>query len=162
MRRAMPEANVLYAVTGAVVLGLVLWVATVLKTSKEAWARPRSEILEPEPEATGGTETEAAAPKADPKAEPEPEPEAAATKTDSDEKDEPAPGSDKEKQKDVTDVLADVRNEEAKMVGIDADSTAKATPVAKKSESKTEAAKAVAAAEEESDETTSSADEKKA
>lgn len=158
MRRAMPEANVLYAVTGAVVLGLVVWVATVLKTSKEAWARPRSEILEPEPEATGGKETEAAASKADPKAEPEP----AATKTDSDEKDEPAPGSDKEKQRDVTDVLADVRNEEAKMVGIDADSTAKATPVAKKSESKTEAAKAVAAAEEESDETTPRADEEKA
>ncbi|MDB5215689.1 MAG: hypothetical protein JWO86_3616 [Myxococcaceae bacterium] len=36
----MPEANVLYSVTAAVVLGLVAWVAFVLKTAKEPWARP--------------------------------------------------------------------------------------------------------------------------
>lgn len=35
----MPEANVLYSVTAAVVLGLVAWVAVVLKTAKEPWAR---------------------------------------------------------------------------------------------------------------------------
>ena len=35
----MPEANVLYSVTAAVVLGLVTWVAVVLKTAKEPWAR---------------------------------------------------------------------------------------------------------------------------
>jgi cytoskeletal protein RodZ len=36
----MPEANVLYSVTAVVVLGLVAWVAVVLKTAKEPWARP--------------------------------------------------------------------------------------------------------------------------
>ena len=36
----MPEANVLYSVTAAVVFGLVAWVAVVLKTAKEPWARP--------------------------------------------------------------------------------------------------------------------------
>ena len=35
----MPEANVLYSVTAAVVFGLVIWVAVVLKTAKEPWAR---------------------------------------------------------------------------------------------------------------------------
>ncbi|MBX3185457.1 MAG: hypothetical protein KF819_00525 [Labilithrix sp.] len=35
----MPEANVLYAVTAVVVLGLVAWVLVVLKTAKEPWAR---------------------------------------------------------------------------------------------------------------------------
>ena len=35
----MLEANVLYSVTAAVVLGLVTWVAVVLKTAKEPWAR---------------------------------------------------------------------------------------------------------------------------
>jgi hypothetical protein len=35
----MPEVNALYAVTAAVVLGLVAWVAVVLKTAKEPWAR---------------------------------------------------------------------------------------------------------------------------
>jgi hypothetical protein len=35
----MPEANALYFVTAAVVLGLVAWVAVVLKTAKEPWAR---------------------------------------------------------------------------------------------------------------------------
>ncbi|CAN5861752.1 hypothetical protein BH11MYX4_BH11MYX4_66660 [soil metagenome] len=35
----MPEANVLYSVTAAVVLGLITWVAVVLKTAKEPWAR---------------------------------------------------------------------------------------------------------------------------
>jgi hypothetical protein len=36
----MPEANVLYSVTAAVIVGLVAWVAIVLKTAKEPWARP--------------------------------------------------------------------------------------------------------------------------
>ena len=36
----MPEANVLYSVTAAVVVGLVAWVAVVLKSAKEPWARP--------------------------------------------------------------------------------------------------------------------------
>lgn len=36
----MPEATVLYSVTAAVVVGLVIWVAVVLKTAKEPWARP--------------------------------------------------------------------------------------------------------------------------
>ena len=35
----MPEANVLYSVTGVVVLGLVAWVAVVLKSAKEPWTR---------------------------------------------------------------------------------------------------------------------------
>ena len=36
----MPEANVLYSVTAVVVVGLVAWVAFVLKTAKEPWSRP--------------------------------------------------------------------------------------------------------------------------
>ena len=36
----MPEANVLYSVTAAVIVGLVVWVLFVLKTAKEPWARP--------------------------------------------------------------------------------------------------------------------------
>ncbi len=35
----MPEANVLYSVTAVVVVGLVAWVAVVLKNAKEPWAR---------------------------------------------------------------------------------------------------------------------------
>ena len=35
----MPEPNVLYSVTAAVVLGLVAWVAVVLKSAKEPWTR---------------------------------------------------------------------------------------------------------------------------
>jgi hypothetical protein len=35
----MPEANVLYTVTAVVVAALVIWVAFVLKTAKEPWAR---------------------------------------------------------------------------------------------------------------------------
>ncbi len=37
----MPEATVLYTVTAVVVLGLFVWVAVVLKTAREPWARPR-------------------------------------------------------------------------------------------------------------------------
>jgi hypothetical protein len=40
MRHAMPEATVLYTVTAVVVAALVVWVAVVLKTAKEPWARP--------------------------------------------------------------------------------------------------------------------------
>ncbi len=35
----MPEVNVLYAVTAAVLLGLVGWVVYVLASAKEPWAR---------------------------------------------------------------------------------------------------------------------------
>jgi hypothetical protein len=35
----MPELTLLYSVAGAVVIGLVLWVAFVLVTVKEPWAR---------------------------------------------------------------------------------------------------------------------------
>lgn len=38
----MPEAKVLYAVTAAVVSGLVVWVLVVLKTAKEPWTRARA------------------------------------------------------------------------------------------------------------------------
>lgn len=37
----MPEAKVLYAVTAAVVSGLVVWVLVALKTAKEPWVRAR-------------------------------------------------------------------------------------------------------------------------
>ena len=36
----MPEATTLYSVVGVVLVGLVAWVATVLKQAKEPWARP--------------------------------------------------------------------------------------------------------------------------
>lgn len=39
MPGAMPEANVLYVVTAVVVAALVLWVAAVLRTAREPWAR---------------------------------------------------------------------------------------------------------------------------
>jgi len=55
----MPEATVLYSVTAAVVVGLVGWVAVVLKSAKEPWARdvppeaPKPDVpLEAEPLAT--------------------------------------------------------------------------------------------------------------
>src|SRR5262249_37608975 len=35
----MPEANVLYAVTAVVVAGLLAWVAVVMRSAKEPWAR---------------------------------------------------------------------------------------------------------------------------
>lgn len=36
----MPEANALMGVTAVVVAGLLVWVAIVLLTVKEPWARP--------------------------------------------------------------------------------------------------------------------------
>ncbi len=36
----MIETDVLYSVTATVIVGLVAWVAVVLKTAKEPWARP--------------------------------------------------------------------------------------------------------------------------
>jgi hypothetical protein len=36
----MPETSVLYSVTAAVVVGLCAWVAVVLNSAKEPWARP--------------------------------------------------------------------------------------------------------------------------
>lgn len=63
----MPEANVLYSVTAAVVVGLVVWVAFVLKTAKQPWARETPALaraadvpVEPvEPVETRAVETEA-------------------------------------------------------------------------------------------------------
>lgn len=52
----MPEATVLYSVTAVVIAALVLWVAAVLKTAKEPWARePRPKPLaqQTEPSSTG-------------------------------------------------------------------------------------------------------------
>ena len=43
----MPEATVLYSVTAAVIVGLVAWVAFVLKTAKEPWARPQLAAASP-------------------------------------------------------------------------------------------------------------------
>lgn len=40
MHHAMPEATALYSVTAVVVLGLIIWVALVLRTARESWARP--------------------------------------------------------------------------------------------------------------------------
>jgi hypothetical protein len=65
MRRAMPEATVLYSVTAAVVAGLVLWVGTVLATSKVAWARPAPPPV-PVPEAPLVTDAPAPAPPPEP------------------------------------------------------------------------------------------------
>lgn len=83
----MPEATVLYSVTAVVIAGLVLWVAFVLKTAKEPWARqaPSGHPLQQE----------------------------SARATDSDE---------------AVEVLASVKRPGA--ARIDADSTARATPVA--------------------------------
>jgi hypothetical protein len=60
----MPEANVLYSVTAAVVLGLVAWVAVVLKTAKEPWARApvavaRTEDVAIEPDADADAKADA-------------------------------------------------------------------------------------------------------
>ena len=97
----MPEATVLYTVTAVVVLGLIVWVAAVLKTAREPWARPgprlsHAESLPPGPSAS----------------EPRNEAKAAAAE------------------------LEAVEGTSA----IDADSTAKATPVALASEGRTKAA----------------------
>jgi hypothetical protein len=49
----MPEATILYVVAAVVAAGLVLWVAWVLKTQREPWARgplePRPVPVPPEP-----------------------------------------------------------------------------------------------------------------
>jgi hypothetical protein len=97
----MPEANVLYTVTVSVIVALVAWVAFVLKTAKEPWARapiaslrtedvpvegsarvaPSEAKAEAEAEAKAEPEAEAEAkaePKAEPKAEAEAEPKAEA------------------------------------------------------------------------------------
>jgi hypothetical protein len=75
----MPETNVLYSVTAAVVVGLVAWVAVVLKNAKEPWARalapaPSAERspdvpMEPSlPEAEAASASEKTGPDADAKA----------------------------------------------------------------------------------------------
>lgn len=51
----MPEATVLYSVTAVVIAALVLWVAAVLKTAKEPWAReppPKPPAQQTEPSST--------------------------------------------------------------------------------------------------------------
>jgi hypothetical protein len=49
MHHAMPEAHALYAVTGSVIVGLVVWVAIVLKLAKEPWGRPAPVVVPAEP-----------------------------------------------------------------------------------------------------------------
>lgn len=83
----MPETNVLYSVTAAVVVGLVAWVAVVLKSAKEPWARevpavPAERVGTDDVPVEGAAAGEAATadakitPDAEPKAEAEAEPEA--------------------------------------------------------------------------------------
>ena len=65
MQQAMPEATLLYSVTAVVVLGLVVWVAAVLKTAKEPWARtitPRSAEVHAESEADPAPELASSGP----------------------------------------------------------------------------------------------------
>jgi len=85
----MPEANVLYSVTAAVVLGLVGWVAVVLKSAKEPWAR---HVPPPPPEDDVPVEPASKAAAAEPAADDEP----AAAKTKpaaADDEPEPKPDS---------------------------------------------------------------------
>lgn len=97
----MPEATVLYFVTAVVIIGLILWVAAVLRTAKEPWAREApARVVELASE------------------EPKPH-QAEADEADGDAK------------------LADVKKDEEKL---DADATARATPVALASEGKTRSA----------------------
>lgn len=58
----MPEATVLYSVTAVVIAGLILWVAFVLKTAKEPWAReaPMSGELTPEMSSANTTDADEA------------------------------------------------------------------------------------------------------
>jgi hypothetical protein len=55
----MPEANVLYGVTAAVVIGLIVWVLLVLKTAKEPWAR---DVVPTEGARAAAAEAESSAP----------------------------------------------------------------------------------------------------
>ena len=91
----MPEATVLYTVTAVVVLGLIVWVAAVLKTAREPWARPHG------PRHSGVESL-------------------------------PPVGSEGQPSRDAEDAEA-----AADAAKLDADSTAKATPVALASEAKT-------------------------
>lgn len=54
----MPEPYVLYLVTAVVVLGLVAWVAFVLKTAKEPWARKDLAPAAPAPAVENAVEPE--------------------------------------------------------------------------------------------------------
>lgn len=56
----MPEATTLYSVTGVVVVGLVAWVAMVLKQAKEPWSRPVPEEPADEHDAPEAAKDEAA------------------------------------------------------------------------------------------------------
>ncbi len=61
MQQAMPEATVLYTVTAVVVVGLVVWVALVLKTATAPWSRAVLPRLEPGDEAGVDADTTAKA-----------------------------------------------------------------------------------------------------
>lgn len=98
----MPEATVLYTVTAVVVLGLIVWVAAVLKTARKPWARPAALRL-PEAESLAPATSE----------------------------DEPEGGAK------AAEAEVEASEDGAR---VDADSTAKATPVALASEAKARAA----------------------
>jgi hypothetical protein len=128
MAAGMPEANVLYAVTGTVIVGLVFFVLAVLKTAKEPWGRAVPPHVVELASEEGGSPT-ATAESTD-----EPLPKPDEKRLDADETDSSTSG-------DTPDPLS--TNDEKKL---GADSTSKATPVAlakereedekKKSESK--------------------------
>jgi hypothetical protein len=67
----MPEATVLYAVTGVVVVGLVVWVVAVLRVAKEPWAQPTTTVGGPPPETVATDAASAAASETPPKSESE-------------------------------------------------------------------------------------------
>lgn len=76
----MPEATVLYSVTGVVVVGLIAWVSMVLAKAKEPWSRPAPpEEPAAEQDAPEETKEEAAA---DSEAAPEPKVDGDAPKLD--------------------------------------------------------------------------------
>ena len=104
----MPEATVLYSVTGVVVVGLIAWVSMVLAKAKEPWARPAP----PEEPAAAEVAPEARTDEAPPDSEAQPE---------------------------------------AKSSGLNADDTARATPVAL-SEGRQKAASETTEADEKADE----------
>jgi len=116
----MPEANVLYSVTAAVIVGLVVWVALVLKTAKEPWARPalpsatRIEDVPLEPEVKAEAKADADA-KAEAKADADAKADVKAeAKADADEVKADAKADAVEADAKADEVEADVKAEEAK------------------------------------------------
>lgn len=89
----MPEANVLFVVAAVVIAGLAGWVAVVLKTAKEPWARPgivAKVVREDEPPLIGADEKVETKDDSTEDAKPE------AKKDDAEEGDEPAAKAKKE------------------------------------------------------------------